>query len=491
MRLRIRHIPLIVLIAFQTITQLFWLPTAAHSGQVAIPWMMNQGKLLFGHLLEQHAPGSTLIAALAQRLLPLEPLAVAQILNVLLLLALTLLIYRLSVHLADDHRAGLLAAAIWVWWVPVYGNILFYFDTLLGLLIAFALAVVFSSDRQRIRTALIVGLVMGAATIAKQHGWLAVGLLGLWWLVTGRRWREPVVYGLAALVLPGLLIVVLAAQGVLDSYIYWNWSFNFSGLMDSVPLDGDFLRKLLLSNLFVPALALMAFSKARTRRDDWLLIVLMWAAASAVLAPRFGEIHAMGQLPFAAIAGGVVLAALLSGVQVRGLADVSRTFSSASVSSLVLAGIGLALALVWLWTGAVSYVPGPVGIGGTLAYDEFQPVAAAIQERAQPGETLFILPETDSTPQIHPMTGLPPPGTWIKGWYWYFEAPGVLDTLLSEWETAPPDWVVVFPDLLAAGQPGIGTLMDVVEVRYEPVTQVDAIYGHGDAVVYRLVPVAD
>ncbi len=88
MRLRIRHIPLIVLIAFQTITQLFWLPTAAHSGQVAIPWMMNQGKLLFGHLLEQHAPGSTLIAALAQRLLPLEPLAVAQILNVLLLLAL-------------------------------------------------------------------------------------------------------------------------------------------------------------------------------------------------------------------------------------------------------------------------------------------------------------------------------------------------------------------------------------------------------------------
>src|SRR5215813_2540968 len=91
----------------QAITHWFWLPISAHSGQVAIPWMMNQGRTLFGNLLEQHAPGSSVIAALAERILPFEPIVTDKMLNLLLVLALSWLIYRLA-----NRLGGFFAAAV-------------------------------------------------------------------------------------------------------------------------------------------------------------------------------------------------------------------------------------------------------------------------------------------------------------------------------------------------------------------------------------------
>ena len=52
---------------------------AAHSGQVAIPWMMNQGMTLFGDIWEQHAPGSSLLAAAAQMFIDIDPGLLGQI----------------------------------------------------------------------------------------------------------------------------------------------------------------------------------------------------------------------------------------------------------------------------------------------------------------------------------------------------------------------------------------------------------------------------
>ncbi len=471
---------LFLLLVLQVLTHGFWLSPAVHSGQLAIPWMMNEGKVLFHDIWEQHAPGSSLLEAAAQRLVNIDPALLVKLLNTLLVAALTVLIYLLAQRLTGMASAGLLAALFWAWWEPVYGNVMLYFDTLLALFALAALLVLFkNSERVSQRQIFIAGLLMGAATLFKQHAWLALAIMGLWLLLTERRWRIVLLFAAGALLLPLLQWVALSAQGSLESYVYWNWEFNLSGKMDGVPLDGDLFRKLLLSNLLVFPFALFAFREGHKRK---LLLVLTWLAALIVLYPRFGEIHAMGHLPFAAVMSGIVLAKLLPSLADRPNWDAPR---------VVLAGLAIGIGIGWFWTGAASYLHIPLGPGSILAYDEFRTLAADLKDNAEAGDTLFVLPETDSTPQLHPLTELPPPGTWVKGWRWYFLPSFVLKTLLQQWETNPPTWIVIFPDLILEDNAGIGVLLQVVEARYERRFIADDIYGHGRPEVYRLIAASE
>jgi len=469
---------LYALLALQVLTHLFWLAPTAHSGQVAIPWMMNQGMTLFGDIWEQHAPGSSLLAAAAQSLIAIDPGLLVKLLNILLVAAITALVYLLAKQVSGNDWAGLLAALVFAWWEPVYGNVLLYFDTLLALC-ALAALVVFmrAGARPSARGVAAVGLLMGAAALFKQHAWLPVGVLGFWLLLRDGR-RMLLVYAGAALALPLLQWILLWRADLLDSYIFWNWTFNLSGAMDGVPLDGDLFRKLLLTNALVFPFAIFAIRGDRRQ----LLLVLMWLAGLTLLYPRAGENHAMAHLPLAAVMSGVVLAQLLPSLLDRPSWDGPR---AALAGLLVAGGIG------WLWTGAVSYIPTPEGPGAILAYDEFRDLAARVRERADAGNTLFVLPETDSTPQLHPLTAMPPPGLWVKGWRWYFKPARVLSTLGAEWEEKPPDWIIIFPELTASGEPGIKRLLEFVEARYEWSFESAPIYDHGRAAVYKLLPLAE
>ncbi len=464
--------PLLIL---QTLTHLFWLSPSAHSGQVAIPWMMNQGKTLFADIWEQHAPGSSLLGAAAQSLVAIDPALLVKLLNTLLVLVLTLLIYQLAKQLSGKTAAGILAALVWAWWEPVYGNVMLYFDTLLALCVLCAL-LIYSHRRTgpSSRQLIALGLCLGLATLFKQQAWLAVLLMCLWLLLRERKWQSWLLFVAAALALPLLQWVLLWQQGLLNSYIDWNWAFNLSGAMDGVPLDGDLFRKLLLSNLLVFPFALLA--RQGEDKRQWLLL-LMWLATLTLLYPRFGEIHAMAHLPFSAVMSGIVLAQLL---------PLLRNFRAGDMPATILAGLLVGIGIGWLWTGAVTYIPTELGPGRILAYDEFRDLAAELKARKQTGDTLFLLPQTDSTPQLHPMTDMLPPGSWVKGWRWYFQPPEVLPTLTREWEAKPPDWVVVFPQLTESGAPGILALLEIVDQRYSLVLETGAIFGHGPAEIYQL-----
>ena len=475
-RLKTRFASLILLaiLAAQTVTHLAWLPISAHSGQVAIPWMMNRGMRLFDTLIEQHAPGSSLMGALVQQVVPAEPVLAVRFANLLLVLATTVLVYMLAARLSDDRPlVGAAAALVWFWWEPVYGNVMLYFDTLLGFtLLLSAVIWVTLARRGGWFTPLLVGLLLGLATLFKQHGWAAVGGFGLWLLVTRQdsRWRDALVFGAGALAFPALWLLVMAAQGSLEAYVYWNWGFNFSGLMVNDPLDGDFLRKLLFTWALVPVFLLILPAKGRAVR---VLVLLLWLAGCLTLIPRPGEVHVMGGLPLMAVMSGVVIVEVLR--YLRAL--------NTDVTARALAGGLVVVGVAWLWTGAAAYARTFTGIP---AYDEFAPIVAELESRAAPGDTLFVLPETDSTPQLHPMSGLLPPGTWIKGWFWYLEPPGVVETLLAEWEATPPSYVVIFPDMLAEGEPGITPLVAFVTGRYTQVAAYEAIPFHGAAEVWAL-----
>ena len=140
---------------------------------------------------------------------------------------------------------------------------------------------------------------MGAATLFKQHAWLALLVFG-GWLVFAEGRRVALLYGLSALCLPLVQWLILGANVTFDSYLYWNWTFNLSGTMDGVRLDGDLFRKLLLCNVLVFPFALEALHRKR----HMLPLILMWLATLTLLYPRFGEIHAMGHLPFTALMSG-------------------------------------------------------------------------------------------------------------------------------------------------------------------------------------------
>ena len=418
---------LLLLLIAQGLTHLFWLSPAVHSGQVAIPWMMNRGLRLFGEIWEQHAPGSSLLGAAAQTLLPMmDPALLVKLLNSALVLALTLLIYQLATILSGKESAGLLAALTWAWWAPVYGNIMLYFDTLLATCVLLALLITYrGSSAPSRRQVIAIGLLMGAATLFKQHAWLALGIVGIWLALWDSR-RVCLTYAISALIPPLLLWLILAGQGLFDSYLYWNWTFNLAGTMDGVPLDGDFFRKLLLSNMLVIPFALLAW---RTERRQ-LLLVLMWLAGLVVLWPRFGEIHAMGHLPFTAVMSGLTLASVWPQL---------GNFQDWDTPRIALVGLALGIGIGWLWTGAVSYIPTRLGPGAALGYDEFDALVDALNAEKAAGDTLFVLPQTDSTPQLHPRANMLPPGTWIKGWRWYFRPDFVLETLRREWDDRSAD----------------------------------------------------
>lgn len=444
--------------------------------------MINQGRVLFADVLEQHAPGTSLIAAAAQRLLLVEPARAAQLANLALVLSITVGVWALGQRLAGP-TAGALAALVWFWWEPVYGNVLLYFDSVLGAaLLAAALLWTTLDHRRPTWTApLFTGLLLGTATLAKQHAWAAVALFALWLLVFYSRRLIWLVSG--ALIAPLLALIVTALQGTLANYIYWNWTFNFSGLMPAEPLSGDFVRKLLLSNAFIPAFALFALRPGRDRRPLF-LVVLLWLAGSATLVPRPGEVHVMGQLPTAAVMSGVTLAVLWEQARFwRRRQPIGIWLRALDPAQAVLIGLLLAVGLGWLWTGAAAYGRGPVAVP---AHDEFAPIAVALRESATPRDTLFVLPQTDSTPQLHLLSGLLPPGTWIKGWRWYLAAPGVLDNLLAEWEAQPPTFIVYFPELIVEGMPEIAPLVAFMEAYYVPTAAFADIPFHGSAQVYRL-----
>ncbi len=136
--------------------------------------------MLFGDALEQHAPGSSLVAALAQRLLSTVALDdLVRGLDVLLILALGLLIVRAALRLGG-RAAAAWALAFWALWLPVFGNVMLYFNTLLAL----AALAAYSLGQGRwaslsVACALGIGLLMGLATLFKQQAWLGINLLGL------------------------------------------------------------------------------------------------------------------------------------------------------------------------------------------------------------------------------------------------------------------------------------------------------------------------
>ena len=130
-------------------------------------------------ILEQHAPGSSLLMAFAQRspALGAPPWSCACSMWRCSWHARSWFICWRSGWLARAGR-GLLAALVYAWWTPVYANVMLYFDSLLAFCVLAALTVYYAGrEEPSPRRLILIGFLLGAATLFKQHAWLALGLI--------------------------------------------------------------------------------------------------------------------------------------------------------------------------------------------------------------------------------------------------------------------------------------------------------------------------
>ncbi len=475
---------LIGILLVQGVTHLAWLSISTQVGQLTIPYLMSRGLPIFSRVIENRPPADAALLALLFKLLPsVEPIFIVRALNLLLVLGLTLLIYGLAKRLTASTLAGICAALFWALWEPVYGNILFYFDALVGATFALTVLVwlITESRKPGWLAPFLCGLLLGGATLFKQPAWAGVILFALWLIFVARRGRQFPAFVLGVIVFPLAAILMVAAQGTLDSYLFWNYSRYFSGIPNAQPLTGSIVRKFLLTNVLAFAFLLQIPRGDQPRQRA--LVGALWLAGGATLLPNFSEIYVMGHLPLLSVMSGSVIASVLD---VEAFRAPVRWLRSASAASITLAGLALAIALGWGWTIAVTYVPNPLGRAQIPAYDEFRPVAVRLLALRQPDDTLFVLPMSDGNSQLYALTGMLPPGTFVNSHAVFLNVPSVDETLLAEWAAQPPDLMVYFPQLQSEFEPGVTPLIAFMEAHYQAVDQVDGVPFNGDAIIYRL-----
>ena len=468
----------------QVVTHLAWLSISTQVGQLTIPYLMSRGLPIFSRVIENRPPADAALLALLFRLLPsIEPIFIVRALNLLLVLGLTLLIYGLAKRLTASTLAGIGAALFWTLWEPVYGNILFYFDALVGAVFALTVLVWLMAEARRPGwlAPLLCGLLLGGATLLKQQAWAGVILFALWLIFGARRGRQLPAFVVGVLVFPLAAILMVAVQGTLDNYLFWNYSRYFSGIPNAQPLTGNIVRKFLLTNILAFAFLLQIPRRDQPRQHA--LVGTLWLAGGAMLLPNFSEIYVMGHLPLLSVMSGCVIASIVDFEAVR--API-RWLRGASTTSITLTGLALALALGWGWTIAVTYVPNPLGRASIPAYDEFRPVAARLTALRQPDDTLFVLPMSDGNSQLYALTGMLPPGTFVNSHAIFLNVSSVDEMLLAEWAIHPPDLMVYFPQLQSEFEPGVLPLIGFMQAHYHAVDQIDDVLFNGDAIIYRL-----
>ncbi|HMN12035.1 MAG TPA: glycosyltransferase family 39 protein [Bellilinea sp.] len=448
-------------------------PLSIHVGQATVPWLMAHDRRLYVTILEHRPPLSALAVAAVQPLFGGDTLLTVRVLHLVTILATIILIYEVARRLLSE-TAGVLAVIWFALLESSFANVAFYFEVAQGLMYIGVAALLLRTVVHG-RPLFLAGVLLGASLLTKQQAVVVI----IWVLVwVGWRWRSlswEALVGAGILVPLALVALYFARDGRLDELYYWTVTFNVShGVGKPGMVGGDFVRRLILSQGWLLPFALTALHE---RRGGDALIVGIGLAAQTVQFPRAGDIHAAAALPFASIAFGVVIARLIP--QGRW-----RTFPSQNVAAL---GVAAVICLAALTNVVTSYIPSPAGEGVLIGASDLKTVSAWLLQREEDGDTMYVLPSSDSTAQLHVLTGMLPPGTWAPGNQFLHSEPFVNERLLAEWFSSPPTWLIWFPGLMAEAdsEPYFQPLLDFLHEHYDFAARLEAQPFYGEALIYR------
>jgi len=446
-----RWMPLLVLcvllglVLFQAWAYYDRMPLSLGPRVILQPWLLQRGFVLYENIADLHSPLMSLILAALRPWVP-DGLALAKLVLVVLLSLTTLLTFVVGWRKLG-WLAGLWAACFFVVWSPTFGFAKLWYETFLAPLYLLLLLLYAgpASPRSRGR-ALLLGFLGGVALLVKQHAAVVCLALLLWSGFAGwsdhrsapKMLREIGLMSLAAgLPVAAYVVYHYAQNGTLESFFYWTIGYNLTGDYESLaaqPPTMSLIARLASSCLLLPA-AVCCLVDSMRRGDKrwpwlgWALVLL--AAASVTIYPRFAAFHLQAALPILAVVSALGIAWLWR-VPKRG--------------RLLATGIAVAASVYWLIAAGSDYKP--VAQAGPQQkiweYSDLVPLAQEIRQHVGPDGCIYILPDDEATSNLYYLMGCSPPGFWVFHYPWYLPDWIRARSLLSL-RAHPPEWVMYLP----------------------------------------------
>ncbi|MGI8586547.1 MAG: hypothetical protein ACR2M0_02525 [Chloroflexia bacterium] len=367
-----------------------------------LPWLMGRGWVLYRDMIDQHPPLLPALLALLGASDPGLPLHLV----IIGLLAVTLeLAYALAARLAG-RLAGLGAALLTATWGLPFDSLHLWYDGALapiylgvGCLAAAHLSSTrvgeIASGRGRgLRTALVIGLLLGLGVLIKQHAAGAVPFVGAGMAFSERgSWQRVGAYAVGVVSPAAVAAALLWFQGAAGEAWYWAVVYNLTGNYPAaagLPMPASEWG--LAAALFLPAVALLLIGGRYAWRDaagGRLLVARALVAGGLLLAatlpawPRYGRYHLQAAVPLLAVAAAVAAV------------QIAAVWHEGGLRGRLVAGAGLLLLSVYAVTGAdqsakaLGYVS--LSEAPSAPYAATLPgLRACVDAHAPPGTPIFL-----------------------------------------------------------------------------------------------------
>ncbi len=440
------------LLLFQGLAYWSRLPLSLGPRVIFQPWVLQQGSLTYENIADQHTPLMPILLAGLRFICP-DGLVLAKMVLVLLI-SLSTVLTCLAGRRTIGWLGGLWAAFFFVVWSPAFEYGKLWHETFLApLYLLFLLFYDSRAPHHTRKTLFFLGLAGGTAVMIKQQASIVLVAFVLWHAVKNWRARrsfsailqDTVVIGVAA-ILPAMAFGVwhYLRAGTLANFLYWTTTFNLIshyGSLAAQPPAIAQVRTLASACLLLPAAIWGLIASKRAGDRTWLDLawgLILFAASSLTVYPRFEFFHLQAALPVLAWLSALTLAPVFR----------PRSSDTASQSTRYLAtSMAVSLSIFWIITAGSVYQPVFHGDQPqrVTEYSNLVPLADEIGQRIGRTDCFYVFPDDEPTSNLYYLTQCLPPKFWVFTYPWYMLEP-VRGRILDELEGAPPEWIVYFPD---------------------------------------------
>ncbi|MFZ5535375.1 MAG: ArnT family glycosyltransferase [Patescibacteria group bacterium] len=391
------------------------------------PWFLSKGMLYYRDVVLAYVPGSYYLLHGLYSLLGYSPGSERAIAYGFILLT-DWLVYVVSRKVTKSGLMGIIALFFFVLWQPIFsGNTIWYETILAPLYLLTYLLLLGYIERPRLSRVLLVGAILGIATLIKQTAIWPLAFICLFIWLTGKEKRSSffhaVAIGAVTVVMQGISWGYFALQGAGVEYGFWVFGFLgfLSGQSSMYALAPPRSDLTLIAPALIPFAALIL---SPMKKERLLLIVFTVAVLLAGL-PRWGLHRLQPMLAFIAV-----------GLSFLGAVDYHK-----KNTRIVLLVFAICLTILGSWRSFRVFVTLRDPMQPTFFTAKYESLVSYLDDHA-PG-SLYVLGNYDyvyfgrnETPVVLP---------WVPLFPWNGKVPGMEDRLIRSLEAAKPEYILYAP----------------------------------------------